>query len=80
MVVPTIGRARLAEVVDAALADPATTEVVVVADRDRHAVEAVLAAGGLRDDARLVLVVAVPAGARPRRARPGSPGPVATWS
>src|SRR6478672_1663466 len=43
VVVPTIGRARLADLVAAVLADDATTEVVVVADRDRDAVEAVLA-------------------------------------
>src|SRR3954471_23339979 len=43
VVVPTIGRARLADVIVAVLADDATTEVVVVADRDRSAVEAIVA-------------------------------------
>src|SRR5690349_13837146 len=42
VVVPTIGRARLADLVAAVLADDATTEVVVVADRDRAMVETVL--------------------------------------
>jgi hypothetical protein len=56
VVIPTIGRARLAAVVDAALADPATTEVVVVADRDRPSVERVLAAADLADEPRVVLV------------------------
>src|SRR5690349_14526465 len=56
VVVPTIGRARLAEVVAATLADPTATEVVVVADRDRHRVDAVLAGAGLGDDSRVVVV------------------------
>src|SRR5438034_117709 len=43
VVVPTIGRARLADLVGAVLADDATTEVVVVADRDRAVVEAMVA-------------------------------------
>src|SRR6476646_3695706 len=43
VVVPTIGRARLADLVAAVLADEATSEVVVVADRDRAAVEAIVA-------------------------------------
>src|SRR4051812_7231764 len=54
--IPTLGPARLAAVVEAALADPATSEVLVVADRDRPAVERVLATAGLADDPRVVLV------------------------
>jgi glycosyltransferase involved in cell wall biosynthesis len=56
VVVPTIGRARLADVVAAALRDPATTEVVVVADRDRRGVDALLDAAGLRGDGKVVVV------------------------
>ena len=56
VVVPTIGRARLAAVVTAALADPATTEVVVVADRDRARVDEVLAGARLNGHGRVVVV------------------------
>ena len=56
VVIPTIGRARLAEVVAATLADPTATEVVVVADRDPDRVDAVLAGAGLVDDPRVVVV------------------------
>jgi glycosyltransferase involved in cell wall biosynthesis len=56
VVVPTIGRARLGEVVTAVLADPATTEVIVVADRDRARVDEVLEGAGLTGDRRMVVV------------------------
>ena len=42
VVVPTIGRSRLADVVVAVLADDATTEVVVVVDRNRYETDAIL--------------------------------------
>src|SRR4051812_26935538 len=67
VVIPTIGRARLAEVVAATLADATATEVVVVADRDPDRVDAVLAGAGLLEDPR-VLVVAGP-GRGPAAAR-----------
>jgi GT2 family glycosyltransferase len=56
VVVPTIGRTRLADVVAASLVEAATTEVVVVADRNRGDVDAVLAGRGLDRDARVVVV------------------------
>src|SRR4051812_46486656 len=67
VVVPSVGRERLAAVVAAALADPATTEVVVVADRDPARVDAVLRASGLDADARVVVLAG--AGRGPAAAR-----------
>jgi glycosyltransferase involved in cell wall biosynthesis len=55
VVVPSVGRGRLAAVVVAALADPATTELVVVADRERAAVDAIVTVAEGRD-ARIVVV------------------------
>src|SRR5690349_12000823 len=55
VVVPTIGRARLAAVVQGALADPATDEIVVVADRDRAAVDAIVSAAAAGDPRVLVV-------------------------
>jgi glycosyltransferase involved in cell wall biosynthesis len=55
VVVPTIGRARLAEVVGGVLADPATGEVVVVADRDRARVDELVAMAA-SGDPRVVVV------------------------
>jgi glycosyltransferase involved in cell wall biosynthesis len=54
VIVPTVGRSTLSEIVVRVLADEVVTEVVVVADRDGGAIRAALSA--FEDDGRLLIV------------------------